>query len=72
MYKHNKVNLMTENANKVIIFLSDLLMHDQKVCTTEGIKSDINDKMHQRIICDFISGMTDNYAGFFIHIYKYK
>ena len=62
MYKHNKVNLMTENANKVIIFLSDLLMHDQKVCTTEGIKSDINDKMHQRIICDFISGMTDNYA----------
>ena len=62
MYQHDKVKEMTRNANKVVSFLFDLMLNNQNVCDTEGLKSQINNNDHYRIVCDFISGMTDNFA----------
>ena len=62
MYQHDKVKEMTRNANKVVSFLFDLMLNNQNVCDAEGLKSQINNNDHYRIVCDFISGMTDNFA----------
>jgi dGTPase len=62
MYQHSRVREMTENANKVVLFLFDMLNSDQNVCDTEGVESVIGSNNHYRIVCDFVAGMTDNYA----------
>ena len=62
MYQHNKVKEMSANANAVVLFLFNLLLTDQEVCTAEGLESLISDNNHHRTVCDFIAGMTDNFA----------
>ena len=62
MYQHNKVKEMSANANAVVLFLFNLLLTDQEVCAIEGLESLISDNNHHRTVCDFISGMTDNFA----------
>ena len=39
-----------------------MLNSDQNVCDTEGVESVIDNNNHHRIVCDFVAGMTDNYA----------
>jgi len=62
MYQHNRVNQMSGNANKVVLFLFEMLKSDQNICNIEGLESDINNPNHHRVVCDFIAGMTDNFA----------
>jgi dGTPase len=62
MYRHNKVREMSANANAVVLFLFNLLLTDQEVCAAEGLESLISDNNHHRTVCDFIAGMTDNFA----------
>ena len=62
MYQHSKVNEMSGNANKVVLFLFEMLKSDQNICNVEGLESDINSSNHYRAVCDFVSGMTDNFA----------
>jgi dGTPase len=62
MYQHNKVREMSANANAVVSFLFNLLLTDQEVCAAEGLESLISDNNHHRTVCDFIAGMTDNFA----------
>ena len=62
MYQHNRVNQMSGNANKVVLFLFEMLKSDQNICNIEGLESDINNPNHHRAVCDFIAGMTDNFS----------
>ena len=62
MYNHEKVRTMSKNAEKIISSLYDLLMEDLDLIYSKlNIKKD--DKISKpRSVCDFIAGMTDNYA----------
>ena len=61
MYNHKSVNKMSKNAEKVITFLYKFLISaDKKIYDNLGF--DVNKEVSPRIICDFIAGMTDNYA----------
>ena len=62
MYSHDSINQMSENAHEIINFLFKFLKKaDDK--TLNELKIDLNrDDSKNRIICDFIAGMTDNYA----------
>ena len=62
IYQHNKVREMSANANAVVLFLFNLLLTDQEVCTAEGLESLISDNNHHRTVCDIIAGMTYNFA----------
>ena len=62
MYNHDSVNKMTDNAQNVISFLYDFLINaDDQVYSNLKINLNQNEDK-SRIICDFISGMTDNFA----------
>ena len=53
---------MTDNAKKVISFLYVFLL-DADDSVYDDLKINLNQKEGKsRIICDFISGMTDNFA----------
>ena len=62
MYNHEKVQTMSKNAEKIISSLYDLLIEDLDLIYSKlNIKKD--DKISKpRSVCDFIAGMTDNYA----------
>ena len=62
MYNHEKVRNMSKNAEKTISTLYNLLIDDQDLIYSKlNIKKD--DKVSKpRRVCDFIAGMTDNYA----------
>jgi dGTPase len=62
MYNHDSVNKMTDNAKKIISFLYVFLL-DADDSVYDDLKINLNQKEDKsRIICDFISGMTDNFA----------
>ena len=62
MYNHESVNKMSDNAQKVISFLYDFLL-DAEDFVYDDLKINLDQKEDKsRIICDFISGMTDNFA----------
>ena len=62
MYNHDSVNKMSDNAKKVISFLYVFLL-DADDSVYDDLKINLNQKEDKsRIICDFISGMTDNFA----------
>ena len=62
MYGHDSINLMSKNAHKVINFLYGFLINTEE-STLNELKIDLNkDDSKNRIVCDFIAGMTDNYA----------
>ena len=53
---------MTDNAQNVISFLYDFLINaDDQVYSNLKINLNQNEDK-SRIVCDFISGMTDNFA----------
>ena len=62
MYKHQKILSMTENAEKVISSLYKIF-NENDVLIYDTLKVKKDDKVGKsRTICDFIAGMTDNYA----------
>tara|TARA_X000000368_G_scaffold339320_1_gene277421 strand:- start:711 stop:1850 length:1140 start_codon:yes stop_codon:yes gene_type:complete len=62
MYNHEKVRNMSRNAGKTISALYDLLIDDQDLIYSK-LKIKKGDKISKpRRVCDFIAGMTDNYA----------
>ena len=62
MYSHDSINDMSKNAHDIITFLYNFLINAEDSILKE-LKIDLNrDDSKNRIICDFIAGMTDNYA----------
>ena len=62
MYNHEKVRNMSINAEKIISALYDLLIDDQDLIYSK-LKIKKDGKISKpRKVCDFIAGMTDNYA----------
>ena len=62
MYSHESINYMSKNAHQIVTFLYNFLINANHRTLNE-LKIDLNrDDSKNRIICDFIAGMTDNYA----------
>ena len=62
MYSHESINKMSKNAHQIVTFLYNFLINANHRTLNE-LKIDLNrDDSKNRIICDFIAGMTDNYA----------
>ena len=62
MYNHDKVKAMTSNAHQIISSLFKLFLEQDEKFIKEHMKKIISDKDKPRAVCDFIAGMTDNYA----------
>ena len=62
MYNHDKVKAMTSNAHQVISSLFKLFIEQDEKFIKEHMKLIISDEDKPRAVCDFIAGMTDNYA----------
>ena len=62
MYNHDKVKAMTSNAHQIISSLFKLFIEQDEKFIKEHMKKIISDKDKPRAVCDFIPGMTDNYA----------
>ena len=62
MYSHESIIDMSKNAHQIVTFLYNFLINaDHR--TLNELKIDLNrDDSKNRIDCDFIAGMTDNYA----------
>ena len=62
MYSHESIIDMSKNAHRIVTFLYNFLINaDHR--TLNELKIDLNrDDSKNRIVCDFIAGMTDNYA----------
>ena len=62
MYSHESINDMSKNAHQIVTFLYNFLINANHRTLNE-LKIDLNrDDSKNRIVCDFIAGMTDNYA----------
>ena len=62
MYNHDKVKTMTSNAHQIISSLFKLFIEQDEKFIKEHMKKAISDEDKPRAVCDFIAGMTDNYA----------
>ena len=62
MYNHDKVKAMTSNAHQIISSLFKLFIEQDEKFIKEHMKKIISDDDKPRAVCDFIAGMTDNYA----------
>ena len=62
MYNHDKVKTMTSNAHQIISSLFKLFIEQDEKFLKEHMKKIISDEDKPRAVCDFIAGMTDNYA----------
>ena len=62
MYNHDKVKAMTSNAHQIISSLFKLFIEKDEKFIKEHMKKIISDEDKPRAVCDFIAGMTDNYA----------
>ena len=62
MYNHDKVKTMTSNAHQIISSLFKLFIEQDEKFIKEHMKKIISDEDKPRAVCDFIAGMTDNYA----------
>ena len=62
MYNHDKVKAMTSNAHQIISSLLKLFIEQDEKFIKEHMKKIISDEDKPRAVCDFIAGMTDNYA----------
>ena len=62
MYNHDKVKAMTSNAHQIISSLFKLFIEQDEKFIKEHMKTIISDEDKPRAVCDFIAGMTDNYA----------
>ena len=66
MYNHDKVIKMTNDASKIITFLFRKFMDDENLMHKD-FKIRLKNEDKARVVCDYIAGMTDNYAS---EIYK--
>jgi dGTPase len=64
MYRHFRVNRMTQKAIKVVQDLFDFFIHHPECLPTEWqlLTRDQSELQRARIISDFIAGMTDRFA----------
>ena len=65
MYRHQLVNVMTENAKQVINSLFDFHFLKPEILPKERFEEYLQNKNSQNlaeIICDYIAGMTDRFA----------
>ena len=62
MYNHDKVKAMTSNAHQIISSLFKLFIEQDEKFIKKYMKKIISDEDKPRAVCDFIAGMTDNYA----------
>jgi dGTPase len=62
MYNHDKVKAMTSNAHQIISSLFKLFIEQDEKFIKEHMKKIISNEDKPRAVCDFIAGMTDNYA----------
>ncbi len=62
MYNHDKVKAMTNNAHRIISSLFKLFIEQDEKFIKEHMKKIVSDDDKPRAVCDFIAGMTDNYA----------
>ena len=62
MSNHDKVKAMTSNAHQIISSLFKLFIEQDEKFIKEHMKKIISDEDKPRAVCDFIAGMTDNYA----------
>ena len=62
MYNHDKVKAMTSNAHQIISSLFKLFIEQDEKFIKEHMKKIISDEDKPRAVCDFMAGMTDNYA----------
>lgn len=62
MYNHDKVKAMTSNAHQIISSLFKLFIEQDEKFIKKHMKKIISDEDKPRAVCDFIAGMTDNYA----------
>tara|TARA_B100001027_G_scaffold2204_1_gene1479 strand:+ start:622 stop:1758 length:1137 start_codon:yes stop_codon:yes gene_type:complete len=66
MYNHDKVIKMTNDASQIIAFLFKKFMDDENLMHKD-FKIRLENENKARVVCDYIAGMTDNYAS---EIYK--
>lgn len=64
MYKHYKVNRMRSQAKRVLKELFDVFFAESETLPPPWRNDAVQAAAHRRarIVCDYISGMTDNYA----------
>ena len=65
LYKHPDVVEMTEKANIIIKDLFSAYNNDIKLLPTDFYQynlNKINSGLKERVICDYIAGMTDRFA----------
>jgi dGTPase len=64
MYRHFRVNRTMGQARRIVKDLFELFLSDPSLLPTELQKktSDPNSEVTARVVCDYIAGMTDNYA----------
>ena len=64
MYRHYKVNRMMAQASRVVTQIFELFIEDPSLLPTPLAKDCDGPRGHKtaRIICDYIAGMTDQYA----------
>ena len=65
MYRHQLVNVMTDNAKDVINSLFDFHFLKPEILPKERYEEYLQNKNSQNlaeIICDYIAGMTDRFA----------
>jgi dGTPase len=64
MYKHYKVNRMRSQAKRVLKELFDLFLEEPDILPPP-LRQDAEQApkdRRARLVCDYIAGMTDNYA----------
>ena len=61
MYLHPRIRTMTIKAKKIISDLFDLFIEEPSLMPSNWNRF-TNDKQKFINVCDYISGMTDNYA----------
>jgi dGTPase len=61
LYNHHRILIMTKEAKKVVAFLFNYFSEDFSRLTYDQMAADKN-LSKERIIADYISGMTDRYA----------
>ena len=66
VYNHSKLIKKRSNVEKIILKLFEYFENNFKKLPSDWLSKSETD-IKQRIICDYISGMTDRYA---INIYK--
>lgn len=61
LYRHHKVERMRVKVERILTFLFQIYMENGNLLPLEHQKK-FESQGHQRVVCDYIAGMTDRYA----------